>query len=296
MGIKMDTKCLLCHLQRNIETARKLGDEETATAFARDMVKNFLEAPKDASSPTLSPKTAELYQKYYGLSPNRFQKEKDESNKFVLERLDQIEARVCRADDPILAGLQYAILGNYIDFSALHGKVSFSQLEEMLRQAEKIQVDAENLQSLRQDLKIGKKLLYITDNAGEICFDRVFAQQIAKKYPQLEITFCVRGGPAQNDATREDAKLAGIPFPVIDNGNTVPGTVPELLSPQALQALREADVIISKGQGNIETLFDCGYNVYYAFLIKCEKFQELFGKAQFTPMLVRDRQAKDILK
>ena len=293
MGIKMDSECLLCQMRRNIEKARSLGDEEKAMAFAREMIKNFLEVPEDTSSPVLSPKTSELFRKYYGLSPNRFQKEKDESNRFVLERLDEIQEKVEQAEDPFLAGLQFAILGNYIDFSALDGKVSFQQLDKMLEDALSMQIDERNLSCLRQDLSRGRKLLYLTDNAGEICFDRVFAQQIAKKYPQLQITFCVRGGPAQNDATREDAQLAGIPFPVIDNGNTVPGTVIELLSEEAKYAMEQADVIIAKGQGNIETLFGCGYNVYYAFLVKCVRFQKIFEKPQFTPMLVRDRDKRE---
>ena len=289
----MDSECLLCQMRRNIEKARSLGDEEKAMAFAREMIKNFLEVPEDTSSPVLSPKTSELFRKYYGLSPNRFQKEKDESNRFVLERLDEIQEKVEQAEDPFLAGLQFAILGNYIDFSALDGKVSFQQLDKMLEDALSMQIDERNLSCLRQDLSRGRKLLYLTDNAGEICFDRVFAQQIAKKYPQLQITFCVRGGPAQNDATREDAQLAGIPFPVIDNGNTVPGTVIELLSEEAKYAMEQADVIIAKGQGNIETLFGCGYNVYYAFLVKCVRFQKIFEKPQFTPMLVRDRDKRE---
>ena len=91
-----------------------------------------------------------------------------------------------------------------------------------------------------------------------------------------------------NDATAEDAALVGIPFPVIGNGNRVPGTQIDQLSPEAKTALETADVIIAKGQGNTETMYGCGFNVYYAFLIKCVRFEEVFAKPKFTPMLVRD--------
>jgi uncharacterized protein with ATP-grasp and redox domains len=149
-------------------------------------------------------------------------------------------------------------------------------------------VDGENYRMLCAQLEAEKKLLYLTDNAGEIGFDRIFAEQIHKHYPHLEITFCVRGGPAANDATREDAAAVGIPFPVIDNGNCVAATELTLLGAEAKRAMDAADVIIAKGQGNAESLYGCGYNVYYVFLIKCIRFAERFGKPMLTPMLLRE--------
>ena len=143
----------------------------------------------------------------------------------------------------------------------------------------------------RADLEKGKELLYLTDNAGEIGFDRVFLEVIADTFPNLSITVCVRGGPTQNDATREDAKVVGIPFPVIDNGNSVPGTELSLLGAEAQAALNRADIILSKGQGNAETLLGCGYNIYYAFLIKCPRFIDRFQKPKLTPMLISERKS-----
>ena len=130
--------------------------------------------------------------------------------------------------------------------------------------------------------------VFILFQSGFNRFDRIFAEEIHKKYPHLALTFCVRGGPAMNDATEEDAALMGIPFPVISNGNRVPGTQIDQLGEEARTALETADVIIAKGQGNAETMYGCGYNVYYAFLIKCPRFEAVFGKPKFTPMLVRD--------
>jgi len=285
----LDSECIQCHLRRNLETARKLGSEAQATAFARDLMRLYLTAPEDVSSPWLAPATSDLFRKHYGVPEDRFREEKEISNRFVLERLDTIRARVEEAEDPLLAGLQFAILGNYIDFSALQGQVSFAELDQLLAKAEEMTPDGDSFEALRADLQKGKRLLYLTDNAGEIGFDRIFAEVIHEKYPQLEITFCVRGGPAMNDALREDAALMGIPFPVIDNGNRVAGTQIDQLSGEAKAALEQADVIIAKGQGNIETMYGCGYNVYYAFLVKCSRFVQVFGKPKMTPMLIRER-------
>ena len=289
MSIPANSECILCHLRRHVQTARGLGDDETATAFAKALMRQLLNAPEGTSSPALGPGANALYQQFYGLEQDRYKAEKAESNRFVLARMDAIRSRVAAAPEPLYGALQFAILGNYIDFSALQEQVSYEKLDEMLDTAENIHVERAVFDALCRDLEKGKKLLYLTDNAGEIGFDRIFAEELQKAYPHLRITFCVRGMPAHNDATREDAEAVGVPFPVIDNGNDVGGTELPLLSEEARQAMEEADVILSKGQGNVETLYGCGYNIYYAFLVKCTRFVQVFHKPLMTPMLVRER-------
>ena len=268
---------------------RPLGTEEKTMEFARDLMRMYLAAPEGISSPWFTPQTADLLEKHYGLPQDRLREEKELSNRFVMERLDAIRAKVNSAADPVFAGLQFAILGNYLDFSALQGQVSFRKLDDMLDQALEMELDREAYTDFCRDLEKGGNLLYLTDNAGEIGFDRVFAEAIAAKYPQVSITFCVRGAITINDATRADAAAVGIPFPVIDNGNRVPGTQIDLLSGEAKQALDTADVILAKGMANCETMHGCGYNVYYAFLVKCQRFVTLFNKPMLTPMLVKER-------
>ena len=289
MGVILNPDCYLCHMRRNLAAARPLGSEAQWSEFAKGLLKLYLELPEGTNSTWMGPETEKLYQKVYGVTSNRFDEEKQLSNRFVMERLDQICAKVEAAEDPVYAGLQFAILGNYIDFGALYGEVSLEKLDELLSQAENKDLDREVYEKFCRALETGKKLLYLTDNAGEIGFDRIWAEQIAKRYPNVQITFCVRGGPTLNDATREDAAAVGIPFPVIDNGNLVAGTLLELLSEEAKQALETADVIIAKGQANAVTLLDSGYNIYFAFLIKCVLFEQRFGKPKLTPMLVRER-------
>lgn len=289
MSIALDSYCLLCHLRRNIELVRPLGTEEQTMAFAREMMRMYLSAPEGVSAPWFGPKVADMLQEHYGLEIDRYRQEKQDSNRFVLEHMEDIRQRIGAAQDPVFAGLQFAILGNYLDFSALRGQVSFETLKDMLEKAEQMELSREIYQDFCDQLSRGKKLLYLTDNAGEIGFDRLFAEEIARKFPHLEITFCVRGGIAQNDATREDAAAVGVPFPIIDNGNRVAGTQLDQLSQEAKQALETADVIFAKGMANVETMLGCGYNIFYAFFIKCQRFVDRFGAPMFTPMLVKER-------
>ena len=289
MGITLNTDCILCHLRRNTDIARSLGTQEQLDEFTRGLLQIYLNLPEGHSTVWIEPGTDELYREIYGISGDRYAEEKAFSNRFAMERLDQIRSIAQAAEDPVYAGLQLSILGNYLDFCALHGEVDFEKLDALLNMAQTYDLDREVYAKLCRDLETGKKLLYLTDNAGEIAFDRVFAEQIAKRYPHLQITFCVRGGYALNDATRADAEAVGVPFPVIDSGLPMGGTPLEALGETAKQAMDTADVILSKGMGNAETLLDCGYNIYYAFLVKCVRFEKRFNKPRMTPMLVRER-------
>ena len=289
MSIPINSLCVECHFRKRLALARELGTEEQAMTFARKVMQVLQDAPPEMDSTWLGSISDRLMQEMYGIDPDRLKAEKEFSNRFVLERLDAICRRIQAAPDPVYAALQFAVLGNYLDFSALQGEVSFDALETMLDSAQEIALDSDSYSDFCRDLAQKKKLLYITDNAGEIVFDRVLAEQLKQVYPHLDITFCVRGKPVSNDATREDAEAAGITFPVIDNGTAIGGTVLRFAGDALKQALEQADVIIAKGMGNTESLFGCGYNVYYAFLVKCERFIEFFGKPKLTPMFIKDK-------
>lgn len=288
MSIPMDTYCMECQFRRNMELVRTLGSEEKATEFMRRWMGIVLSLKPSDPSPCTGPAANALLHDMYGLELDRYREEKAQANAFALEQLPSVRRRVEDAADPVYAGLQFAILGNYLDFSALQGQVSFQQLQQMLDSAQEIRVDRSTYASFRENLARSRTLLYLTDNAGEIVFDRVLAEELQRAYPALSITFCVRGGIAANDATRADAAEAELPFPVIDNGNRVAGTLPELLSEEARSCFESADIILSKGMGNVETLLGCGKNIYYAFLVKCQRFVNLMQKPLMSPMLLHE--------
>jgi hypothetical protein len=111
------------------------------------------------------------------------------------------------------------------------------------------------------------KVLYLADNAGEIIFDRFLIEQIGVD----KITLAVKGSPVINDATIDDAKAAGLTeiVKVIDNGDDAPGTILETCSDEFRQYFENADMIISKGQGNYETLSRINKNIFFILKAKC---------------------------
>ena len=289
MSIPVNSVCVECHLRKRLALARQLASEEQVETYTKWILRTIADAPADMDSTWLGSISDAYMQKEFGLDPDYLKEEKTFSNRFVLERLDSIQQKIESAPDPVYAALQFAVLGNYLDFSALQGEVSFDSLETMLDSAFDLDLDKTYYRQFLADLEKGKKLLYITDNAGEIVFDRLLAEYLQKKYPHLEITFCVRGSAVSNDATREDAEAAGISFPVIDNGTAIGGTVLQFVSQETRDAMDSADVILAKGMGNTETLYGCQYPVYLAFLVKCERFIHYFNKPKLTPMFIQNQ-------
>ena len=289
MPIPMNATCMECFLNKRLEKIRSYGTPEQATLMAKEMLNMLGQSGPEADSALLGGLVDARILEFFGITEDVMAQEKEMSNRFVLERIDSIRSRIQSAKDPLFAGLQYAILGNYLDFAALYGKVSFEALDEMLESAGDMALDMDCYRQFCQDLQTGKSLLYITDNAGEIVFDRLFAETIAEKFPHLQITFLVRGENVANDATRVDAAAAGISFPVIDSGYPIGGTALNYLSQEAKDALYSADVVLAKGMGNTESLYGCGCNVYFAFLVKCARLAEFFDAPLMKPLFVRER-------
>ena len=286
MGVTLNSHCVDCLMGKHLKAARERGDAQTAYAYAKAIMQLFLNAEEDASSSRLGARINHLCAEYYDVPADQFRAEKEYSNQFVLQRLDGIRQQIRQSDDPVLTALQYAILGNYIDFSALGKSVSFEHLDQMLLHPEDFAFDLAYYESFCKDLDKANSLLYITDNAGELGFDWLLADELMRRWPDLKITFCVRGMPVYNDATKEDYDFMGIPYPVISNGSDIAGTDLKYINQKTLDALNGADVIISKGMGNVETLYGEGYPVYFAFLVKCKRIAEVFGKPHMTPMFI----------
>jgi uncharacterized protein with ATP-grasp and redox domains len=108
-----------------------------------------------------------------------------------------------------------------------------------------------------------------------------------------EVTVAVKAQPVINDATLADAKASGLPRTcrVITNGTACPGTPLSSCSPAFRAIFAQADLIISKGQGNFETLSEMQAPIYFLLTVKCETvaqhLKELTGETQ-RPLVLGD--------
>ena len=142
----------------------------------------------------------------------------------------------------------------------------------------------------KEDLTNAKELLYICDNCGEVVLDKFLLEVIVKQFPYLKVRVMVRGGEVINDASRVDAEeiaLADV-CEVVDSGIAMCGCDIAHIGEEALSYVREADVIIAKGQANFETLFGNNLPVYYLLLCKCDMFVARFAMEKFAPVFMKE--------
>ena len=283
-------ECIRCLLNKNLTRYPADAAPEQQTEYMRRVLTILADAPLTEGAPVLTRAFKYLRAEMFGIQ-EEFAEIKRHFNALMLTHEADMEQAVKASDDPLSMALRYALTGNYIDFGAGGHKVSDEELERLLKTADELPLNENTLADFRDDLSRAKKLVYITDNCGEIVADKVLLRTIARVYPDIESTVLVRGGDVLNDATMTDALQVGLEkiAPVVGNGNDVAGTYWQELSDEARTLLEEADVIFSKGQANFETLHGCGRNVYYLFMCKCELFANRFKAGKLGGMFLRDK-------
>ncbi len=290
--IRFDTTCIGCILNKFLGHIPPSVDEAVKLKFAKLILKIMAEADDTVSAPEIVAEVTRLKNETFGFSDD-YADIKVHFNRLMLSKEPKAAEIISKADEPLKTAAKFALLGNYIDFGAMDS-VSEQKLDEMLENSGRINLDETEFSRLKAELSTAKNLVYLTDNCGEVVLDKLFIRELKKAFPKLQITVLVRGEPVLNDATIEDANEVGLTeiTKVLPNGTNIAGTCYNNLSAEAKVELDKADVIISKGQGNFETLHDCGRNVYYFFLCKCRLFSTRFNVAPLTAMLLNDRRMK----
>ncbi len=284
--------CISCILSKEEQSIRQFPDEEKKSEYMHLVLEVLYQYGRTESSPGITERLARLYRDFWG-EDRDYTAQKHQYNQLLLQMEKKLEQKIQNAREPLKECIKYVCAANYIDFSAVE-HVNEDTLEELLENAVGQTVPEEEYQIFRTDLENARTLVYLTDNCGEIVLDKLFIKQIKETFPGLNITAMVRGGDVINDATLEDAKEVGLTeiVPCMGNGNAAPGTIVGRLSEEARETLFHADVIISKGQGNFESLYGEKLNPYYLFLCKCELFVYRFQMEQYKSVFVREERMK----
>jgi len=205
-------------------------------------------------------------------NPDPYHQIKEEYNQMMMDLYAKFERLVKRSKDPFDASMRLAIAGNVIDFGSQH------QLDIMgtINRVMDANLAIDHSSQLRIDLEQADSLLYIGDNCGEIVLDKLFLSMldVPIKY------FAVRESPIINDVTFEDAILTGIDkvAKVITTGDNSPGAVWESTSEQFQTVFKNADVVIAKGQGNLEGLMEVAHDsLYFLLVTKCDLIARRVG-------------------
>ncbi|WP_405727149.1 damage-control phosphatase ARMT1 family protein [Anaerotignum sp.] len=287
--MKVSAECMHCLVKRQAENIKKYPDEEKKAEYLGKVLGIIANNGAEEPAPVLLSHIGRLHEAYFG-KPFSFEELKQGYNAMMLEKEDEIREKISNAADPLALALRFAQIGNFIDFGAMDS-VNDAKLMEFLEQAETLPLSADTYQNFTENLKHAKKLVYMTDNCGEIVLDKLLLETIAEKFPYVERTVIVRGEPVLNDATVEDALQVGIDAcgRVIPNGTNIAGTYIPWISAEAKAEMDGADLLIAKGQGNFESLHGCGLNIYYLFLCKCQWFMERFGLPQYSGVFINEK-------
>lgn len=287
--IRLYPECVKCLLSKQLERCPEDTPLDKKVEYIQKVLRLVAEAPKSTSAPVIVREMYDLQKEMFGIYAD-YTEIKSYFNRMMLKLEDSLWNDIQTATDPLKRAVQYTMIGNYIDFAALKN-VDEETLFKFLDKAAEEKVNEKELAHLREELKKGGKLVYLLDNCGEIVTDKLMMRLIKATYPKVHITAMVRGGQVMNDATRDDAREVALDTvaTIADSGCNIAGISLTDISEEALRIIDEADVIIAKGQGNFETLHQCGRNIYYIFMCKCKMFVERFRLPQFSGVLVNER-------
>lgn len=285
----INEECKKCQLRQNINAYPQYASQEDIMSY-QDEVKNLIEHSDGFSTP-------QIVEQIYSLRFRLFSDENDYSdikrhyNDLMLAFWPYMQRQVEMADDNLRMAIQFAMVGNYIDFGALNN-VNEKDLKDQLDKAMNIPIEPDILEGFRGEVLRFHHLVLFTDNCGEIVTDKLLISVLRAMNPELTVTVIVRGKPVVNDATLEDASQIGmeeVAHRVIGNGTGMPGNVIGAISSEAMNEVNKADILVAKGQGNYEGLSGCGLNIFYLFQCKCDLFMRRFNVPQFTGILTRER-------
>jgi uncharacterized protein with ATP-grasp and redox domains len=201
---------------------------------------------------------------------------KNHSNRAALKMRPGLEEIICRADDPLQTAARLAIAGNIIDYGSHQDFDVQGSIDNCLTSS----LTINDLEEFRRDLHRAQNILYLADNCGELVFDRLLIELIGKP-----VTIAVKDKPILNDALAEDAIACGLDLNcrIISNGTDCPGTPINSCNKNFIKEFEAADLIISKGQGNFETLSAVDAPIYFMLMVKCpvvaDHLAEMVGKS-----------------
>jgi len=258
--------CVPCLIKQAIETLRFLPmDDSSREKILREVMRNIAAADLTNPPPVIAQGMHRCLRKLSGVN-DPYHELKERFNSMALTMIDSLNDAVKKSKEPMIDSLKLAIAGNVIDCGAKTG-LSESDVRGQIENACSENLEGDVLLFLEK-ASIAKNILYLADNAGEIVFDRLLIERLGKE----RITLAVRGFPIINDAVMSDARRAGLDkmVRVISNGNDAPGTILKECSEEFQKSFNEADLIISKGQGNYETLCCSEKEIFFLLKVKCQ--------------------------
>jgi len=257
--------CAPCIVRQTLDSVRLLTENETFhEQVLRDVLRAAAEMDLHQTPPEMAQWIHRRIREHVGQS-DPYRQIKDQFNKMALKLYPTLRDWVGQSDVPMETAVRLVIAGNVIDFG-VNSQLTEAQVRQSVIHALSVPLDAD-VEEFSRAVSDAGQILYLTDNAGEIVFDRLLIERM----PPGKVTVGVRGFPVINDATMKDAEDTGITrlAEVVGNGSDAPGTILGDCSETFVERFTKADLIIAKGQGNYETLSEADKDIYFLLKAKC---------------------------
>jgi len=258
--------CIPCFVRQGLDSARlATDDEQIHEQVVRETLRLAADLDMSQSPPAIGQQIHRLIRKLIG-DNDPYRRIKEQFNNLALKLYPELEERLRKSEDPFATAVRLAIAGNIIDFGVKTSLVE-SDVEKTIEQSLTSYFDDNQIYEFKDAVTQAEKILYLADNAGEIVLDRLLIQQL----PVERVTVVVKAEPVINDATMQDAVIAGLTniVEVIDNGSDAPGTILATCSQAFRDRFESADLVIAKGQGNYETISDVHKKIFFILKAKC---------------------------
>ncbi len=262
--------CIPCFLRQALNAARlTTADIKIHENVMRKVLGRVYEMDLNQPPPLMGQQIYRIIREASGDS-DPYKKIKNKFNTFVLDLYPEFKKKITTSVNPFETAVRLAIAGNIIDFG-VDAEINTSTVYQVVNQSLTQELNG-SIEKFKEAVLSANKILYLGDNSGEIVFDRLLIEQL----PYDKVTYAVRGYPVINDVTMDDAVATGITklVTVIDNGSDAPGTILDECSDKFKRVFHDADMIISKGQGNYESLSDSNKNIFFIFKVKCRVVAE----------------------
>jgi len=274
--------CIPCFYRQALDAARIAGVDELIQKKIIDelsqLIPNF----------TLETTPLEMGRAIYSLVgkisgvKDPFKEIKENSNKFALKLYPKLKQEINISEDRLLATVKLSIIGNIIDYGAKNSLNVVEEIDHLFQG--NFTINNENSSTtfkynqFKESLNKINTIIYLADNAGEVVFDRLLIEELVEELGK-QVIYVVRGKPIINDALIEDAIFCGINkvAKITSSGSDAPGTIMKYCSSEFIELYQNAELIISKGQGNYEALSEEDKLIFFLFKVKCSVIAENVG-------------------
>jgi hypothetical protein len=278
--MKTQIECFPCFLRQAVIALRQLdGLQDLHREIFQDVLSIMQKA--DMSKPPAYTTTFIHRAIRDRLGQDPFKKIKSDYNTIAMGLYPELKNKVSSSHDPLWTSARLAIAGNIIDF----GIFTSVDIEASVAKALKETIAVDDYVSFKKMVNEADTVLYLLDNSGEIVFDRLLIEELLLRGKKVKAV--VKGSPVLNDVTLEDARQVNLTelCEVVDNGSDAVGTILEWTSPEFQMHFQAADLIISKGQGNFETITRTEKRTYFLFQSKCDVVSKELGLSSGSMLL-----------